>query len=273
MNLYRIYRLVNILSLDVVAGAVATALLFARVFEVTILPYGLGALALSVWIIYTADHLWDAWRIRGHASSARHRFHQVHFKRLAILLMIAAIADMVLIFFIRPPVFRGGVILLLFTGVYLIVQPRLPFLKEAFVACLYALGVLLPSVAVTAKEFTTSHVILAINFFLVCLLNLYIFSWFDTERDVQDRLGSFVTRFGRQTTSSVIYCLFAFACAFSAILLFLDNLGLAPLYLIVMAAALMAIFMNPGYFGSHDRYRLWGDAVFLLPIIDALWNG
>jgi len=68
-KLGRIYQFINVLSLDVVAGAMVSALFFARIFKVQILPWGVLALGLTVWTIYTTDHLVDAKRVNIPLSS------------------------------------------------------------------------------------------------------------------------------------------------------------------------------------------------------------
>src|SRR4051812_45818950 len=136
-KIFRAYRILNLLSLDVAIGAMICAMFFGRLLHVAILPYGFAALGLTVWIIYTADHLRDAKAIRHKATSERHRFHQDHFNVLAMMTAVGAIIDIVVIFFIRKPVFLGGIVLTIFVGVYLLFQSRVYFLKEIFVAVLY----------------------------------------------------------------------------------------------------------------------------------------
>jgi len=268
MMFLRWYRLINILSLDVVAGAVINALYFAKVFQVMIRPYALIALALSVWIIYTADHLWDAKKIGKHAASRRHRFHQKYFKVLSMLLMICIVLNAVMIFFIRPAVFFAGIILLFFIAAYHLVQRKLHYAKEIFVACLYATGILLPSVTVTPPErITAFHIVLIVAFFFVCLLNLFIFSWFDAERDVSDRLGSFVTRFGKERTARIIRGLFLAAVSAAVASFFVGPESIAAIFPLAMSLVLMIIFSFPQYFEHRENYRLLGDAVFVLPLI------
>src|SRR5688572_9142526 len=97
-GLIRFYRLMNILSIDVVAGATVSALFFAKIFDVQVRPFGLLALGVTVWAIYTLDHLRDAKKIRHEASTERHRFHQRHFKVLTVLLCAAVLIDIVLVF-------------------------------------------------------------------------------------------------------------------------------------------------------------------------------
>src|SRR5687768_6879666 len=124
-SLVRAYRLFNLLSLDVVAGAVVSALFFARVFQVEVRLVGLIALGLTVWIIYTADHLRDASKIVGEASTERHRFHQVHYKKLMFLTMIALGLNVVVILFLKPPVLEWGVVLSFVVFAYMIAQGSL----------------------------------------------------------------------------------------------------------------------------------------------------
>ena len=67
----RFYQYINILSLDIAAGAVISAVFFAQIFNVQIKPYGLLALGLTVWIIYTVDHLRDAKKIKHQRLNAK----------------------------------------------------------------------------------------------------------------------------------------------------------------------------------------------------------
>src|SRR5882724_140090 len=137
-KLFQAYRLLNILSIDVTAGAVISASFFACIFDVTVLPYGLISLGLTVWIIYTTDHLIDARKVKQLASTERHRFHQQHFKLLLSLLIIAVAADAVQLIFIRKVVLIEGLVLASIVGVYFALQRYLRFLKEIFGALLYS---------------------------------------------------------------------------------------------------------------------------------------
>src|SRR6218665_3126042 len=149
----KIYRLVNILSLDVAGGAVVCALFFARLFGVTILPQGLLSLGLAVWIIYTTDHLLDAWRLKKEASTMRHRFHQRHFRVLFILLCVASSVELVLILFLRKSVFYGGLYLSGGVIFYILINRWLKYFKEVTAALLYSAGVLLPVFSLRSAPF------------------------------------------------------------------------------------------------------------------------
>jgi hypothetical protein len=263
----RFYRLINILSLDVVAGAVVSALFFARVFEVKILPYGIAALALTVWIIYTTDHLRDAHRIQSTASSARHQFHQKYFNTLTIAALIAVAMDSVMLFFIRKQVFIWGLWLIGFVGIYLLIERSVYFLKEFFIAIMYTVGVLLLSMAVTLNPVNVFHIGLIVQFFLLALCNLLIFSCYDVEIDRKDNLSSFVTAFGVQFTRRVVlFLMISFAVINISTILFSNYQVYGSIFSLMMIM-LMIIFFARNRFSKNEYFRLVGDSIFLFPAL------
>lgn len=261
-----IYRVFNILSADVAVGAVISALFFARLFAVNILPYGLCALGLTVWIIYTADHLNDAKSIRGVASSERHQFHQRHFKLIFVCMLLAIVADAVLIFFIRRAVLSWGIVLALVVFIYLIKQHQLKAFKEFFVAFLYTCGILVPSLSLTTLPLDKYHLIPISQFFIIALINLLVFSSFDKETDKADRQHSFVTVFGEGLTS---FCIYGLSLINFLLSLFLCLTGFdykAIAILSLMTILQTAIFSFHKLFRRNNTYRMLGDAMFLIPI-------
>ena len=188
-KLFRAYRFINILSLDVAAGAVICALFFAKIFDVVILPYGIISLGLTVWTIYTADHLIDARKVKQPASTERHRFHQRYFKTLFGLLVIAAIIDASQLFFIRKTVFVVGLALAFIIVIYFLLQRNLRFLKELIGALLYTGGVLLIPWSVKNTSYDSAQLILITQFVITALINLLLFSWFDKSQDERDHHG------------------------------------------------------------------------------------
>lgn len=265
--LARVYRLMNLLSLDVVAGAVISALFFARVFHVSVRPIGLIALGLTVWIIYTADHLRDVTKIEGTASTERHRFHQVHYRNLIILTVVALCTNVVTILFIKQRVLEWGVALSLIVFAYMIAHGSLKFLKEMFIAVLYTCGVLLLSVPVSNVNITSEHYILIIQFGLTALANLIMFSWFDRELDQKDKRYSFVTKMGEPATRLVIWILLIVQFILT-VFQWADGTLLAPSLIVgSMGICLLLIFVFRSSLEKNDYYRVLGDAVFFLPVI------
>lgn len=263
----RAYRLLNILSLDIVAGAIICAVFFARIFEVVVLPYGFISLGLTVWVIYTADHLLDAGKLHTTASTTRHRFHQQHFDALLVAALIAAVIDGLQLFYIRKSVFVGGIVLAVVVVVYFFIQRRLIFLKESFGAILYAGGVLLIPVSLRQAGFSIMHGMFALQFFLIALTNLLLFSWFDYAPDQRDNHNSFARSFGEKETRLVIRVILVVNAVMTVIQVIAFPVSiLAEAVLTGMNIVLFVIFMNKPYFERDDRYRLVGDAIFLLPL-------
>jgi 1,4-dihydroxy-2-naphthoate octaprenyltransferase len=268
IRLNRFYRLLNILSIDVALGAVCCAVWFSLLFNSSLKPQALASLGLTVWIIYTADHLLDARKIQGQASTNRHRYHQQHFKWLVFSLVIAVAIDLVFVVFIRKIVFQWGLLLSGLMVLYFLTQQYLKYLKEFIIALLFSFGVLLPSMAIAQRYPDFFELVVVIEFFLTALLNLLLFSWFDRHHDIRDKRESMVTLLGEQQSKRVLQ--FVFAVNMVLIVgsfLYAPHLIGKTFVLFAMNAVLIFIFFRPYQFQINDRFRLLGDSVFLFPII------
>lgn len=260
------YRYFNLLSLDVAMGATISALFLIKLFSVDIRLQGLLCLGLTVWLIYTMDHLVDASKLKSQASTERHRFHQRNFRAILVLAVVILLTIIPLLFFIYKPVLSMGIGLGVLVVLYFIVQRKLSFLKELVGAMLYSVGVMLPVIALSELSYYSLIEIPSILFFNTALINLVLFSWFDKDKDKLDNHPSLVTRVGDGMSKGILYFLF-----FVQMVLFVYALrnGISHLVLMVFAAmylVLLLIFVRSGWFAINDRYRLAGDAVFLLPL-------
>lgn len=79
-----LYRAVNQLSLDVAFGAMVCAAFFSHILHIQLQSNVLALLGLTVWVIYTTDHLLDVQKLKQRASSQRFRFYQQNFWKLII---------------------------------------------------------------------------------------------------------------------------------------------------------------------------------------------
>src|SRR6478609_3442791 len=168
----RFYRYCNYLSLDVACGAMVCASFFSRILHVQLRQYGLASLGLTVWIIYTADHLMDARKLVREASSQRHRFHQQNFRALLVVLVIAILVDLFVIIFVRKPILNWGIGLATVVLLYLFFQRRLIIFKELVVSLLYSAGILLPAMSLTTMTLSASEAIMIASFALTAFINL-----------------------------------------------------------------------------------------------------
>jgi hypothetical protein len=260
------YRYINILSVDIVAGAVISALFFAKIFQVQVRTFGLLTLALTVWVIYTADHLRDAKKIKHPASTERHRFHQRNFRKLTIYLFLALLLDCIMLFFIRKQVFEWGLVLSIGVFFYLIIHQALRFLKELFIAALYTCGVLILSISTTDVELNLVHNLLVLQFAFIAWINLLLFSWFDQQYDQRDEQHSFVTVLGGRTTVTVLYGLWMFNYLLTIAQIILSTVTPPVIILFIMNTGLFLIFIFRKSVQQNDVYRLLGDAVFIVPV-------
>jgi hypothetical protein len=259
------YRFINLLSIDIAAGAAIGAAFFAQILQANLFVQAYVVLALTVWIIYTSDHLLDAWRLKGPASTPRHLLHQKHFRLLALLVVLACIVAFVIALFIRIHLMIPGLIMAMACAVYLVLNRWLRYAKELMAAALYSGGVLLPSLAL--KPHIDYHQsLLVIMFVLVVLINLLLFARMSYDSDLADRHQSFVTVTGPRVTSAVIIALFVCFWIISAGALSSRYFVEAGI-LSAMCFVLLVIFFFPRYFRSGERYRLVGDSVFLFPAV------
>ena len=262
----KIYRFLNVLSIDVSAGAMVCALFFGDAFGAVIRPLVLIVLGLSVWIIYSADHLLDAWRIGARAATDRHRFHQQYFTALIVTTGLVFFLDAGMILFLRPALLRAGLLLSLIVATYLIVQHYLVFLKEFLGALLYTSGVVLPVlISFGNRPLTAGHWALILSFMLIAWINLLLFSLFDKESDERNKQVSFTTITGKRNTRYLIMILFAINLLLYAYL-FSTSVVKPALILFSMSLVLMMLLLFRNYFSENDRFRYVGDAIFLFPL-------
>lgn len=261
----RVYRIFNLLSLDVALGAVILAMFFSRQLDVIPRVQGMIVLGLAVWIIYTVDRLLDIRQLSGLAATERHRFHQRYRVTLWVMVSMATILSFIILFSMRVVVIKAGLILAALVGVYIVLQKLLP-VKEFVIAFLYTAGILLPSIPVRSAPLLTHQYLMMIEVYLLALINLLIFAGMEAKADQQDGHHSFTTRWGGTTTVRVVNVLLGLSFTL-AVYLMIENPTLDSSTFVLMNLMLFVIFKRADYFAQHDRYRLWGDGVFLIPLL------
>ncbi len=261
----KLYRLFNLLSLDVAVGAVVGSLFFAKFFELVPTYSSLISLCLTVWVIYTADRLLDVRDVAGEVASERHRFHQRNQSKLMYCLVAVLIIDIVLIFFLPFKIIEHGIFLSLVVVIYLLLRRKLHISKEILVAALYTTGVVLP--ALPESKLSPVKYLPILLFFLIALINLIIFSWYEKENDLRDRHDSVATLVEEMTIQYILTGLFVITFSISFYLFFHPAYHFISLVFIAMAAILLLIFTCKKFFTRNDYYRLAGDAIFLFPIV------
>ncbi|WNJ18105.1 hypothetical protein [Pontibacter sp. G13] len=270
----RVYELCRILSLDVVLGAVLSGAMVAHVVGVDMPWVWWWALPLSVWVIYTTDHLLDAYRLKDKAHTPRHLFHHRYFVPLAVLWGIGLLLCLTVIPYFAPGWLWKfgmvmGVLVLIHLGLVTLIGARVSmvFTKEFGVGMIYSVGVwggpmakawpVGPEIWIGLGQFT-----------LLALINLLVFSTYEYEIDKLDGHTSFVRAIGKSRAIQLMYVM--------GITILVAGVGVSIQYpepriwemegtLLAMLAILFGVIALPDYFGASERYRSWADAIFLLP--------
>ena len=99
----------EVLSIDICIGVLGAGALAQSVFESRMKAAWWFLLPISVWVVYTADHLLDALKVGAGSANHRHRFHHRHRKTLTTLAAIAATGSLaVAVIHLRELVILGG---------------------------------------------------------------------------------------------------------------------------------------------------------------------
>ncbi|GAA4820308.1 hypothetical protein [Algivirga pacifica] len=267
------YRFLQVLSLDVVLGAMICSAFLASVLEVQLEVVVYIVLGLAVWIIYTLDHLLDAKAIQHKAHTYRHHFHQRYAKPLWWSILLASILEGVLLFYIPPTVFWMGIKVSILVAVYFLMLQFIPIkaflLKELSIAIIYVIGILvgpLSEVSVWHWEWTA----LVLQLFLLAYINLLEFSLYDEKTDQLDGHKSAVSCLGKWRIKKLLLAVF-----FSFLIISLGVLWKGgetyPLWaqsiLWAMGIVLYLVFELESRLKQRQLYRVLGDAVFLFPAV------
>jgi 1,4-dihydroxy-2-naphthoate octaprenyltransferase len=105
------------------------------------------------------------------------------------------------------------------------------------------------------------------QFLITALINLILFSWFDYQRDLQDRRESLVTFLGHRIGKFLLIGLFLVQGSITVYLRMHSQDPVVVMVFAMMNLVLVFIFWESNFFSLDDRYRYAGDAVFFFPLI------
>ncbi|MCP4522554.1 MAG: hypothetical protein GY827_12810 [Cytophagales bacterium] len=269
-----LYRFLNILSIDVALGACTMSFLVGDFLGVFPSHFSHIVLFLSVWAVYTIDHLYDAHQLKEKAISTRHQFHYKHKKLLTILLIIAILTASGISFTLLPTstlLYGFGVtifvlfhlLLVKFLGskVSIFVQ------KELSVALTYALGICIPSLSIYLGAINLEQSLFFIQLLLLAFINLCQFSFFDYSIDEQNAQTSIVRFLGKKKATYLIWILLILQFIVNGVSLIEGIHSMHQLILLSMGIVLLIIFIFKNFFAINNRYRFLGDAIFLFPLV------
>lgn len=265
-------KYIRFLSLDVTLGAALLTMAISDFIGIE-LPLSIPVcLAISIWLIYTLDHLLDAKRSR-EISIERHLFHRRNFKILTINFILIALAGFYVVWSLPTITFIYGLGLILLVLVYftLIYFFKNFHFKEVLVAIVYASGVFLGPISLIENAVDLQIISFFIQLLFLALINLILFSYNDLEKDQADGNPSMVIKLGKEMTQQLLILLFILLIVIQigSLLFFLDNPDflLFQILFTLMTAVLLSLKKWDNFFALNSRYQLIGDGVFFMPAI------
>jgi len=279
----KVIHTLRMLSLDVVLGALASGSMAAAILGQPMPWTWWLALPLGVWVCYTADHLFDAYRLQSHAHTDRHLFHYRYFRSILVIWLTLIVAGAIIFISMMPrPLLLLGMILGMISGLHLLLAYLLSdhvsiwLQKELGVAGIYTLGIWGGPAVLYADLLSPMYYWITGQFFMVALINLLLFSAIELYIDEIDGHTSWVRALGYSDTIK-LSALLCVGVLISPLGMYLFDMELSWVMMLsetiicIMTLILCIILLFPTYYKQKDRYRIWGDGIFLLPSLSGLW--
>lgn len=252
-------------------------LFFAHVLRLTLKIEIIVILGLTVWIIYTLDHLMDVKKTTSKPNSPRHIFHFHNQKSLQIAVGISFLNVIFLLiclpslnFLIIPGTVLAGIIACCLGAIYYFGK-KIAFTKEFLIAVFYVLGVMLVPYTLHKNPIPTPFYALAMLYFLVAWINLLILSYLDKESDEKDGFDSVANWIAPKKLKVLILSFGSLGIIFS-LYLYLSQMSYFHIYTSVLLLMLLIHFI---YFLDKKRpketIRKILEASFLLPFLVLLF--
>ncbi|WP_173662796.1 LA_0991 family prenyltransferase-like protein [Leptospira tipperaryensis] len=267
----------NVLSIDIVLGALASALFVSTLLETTMRTAFWFLLPTAVWIIYTADHLFDGWKLGETSVNLRHKFHYDNLIFLSILTGILAVLCFIFsILFLREWIVTAGLIL----GIFVFFHVLLSYLqlnffwKECSVSILYTAGVWFGPFLLTTKT-KTEILIPCLLFLLAALCNSFMNSYMERELDQKENVESILKQISPRALKRCVFALASLGLGTNLYWL-VGNPKLIPEFLYFCFGSLIPawIVYRESYFQKNQFYRIFGEGYFILsflPVIVRKW--
>lgn len=249
----KIWLLINFLSLDVVLAAMGGMYFFAVFLEVEVAISVYLGLGLVVWGIYMLDHLLDARALDSTDEEPRRSFFLRHSKIIWLSLGLCAVVAMILAGLdqtLQGFVPYAGALAGLVVGTWLLGKYAGRFgawTKEILIALVYVAGISIFPIWRKGIEFLPKLLFLyLLGYFLLALINLWIFSLWDRESDARHGFRSIASIADNVYLERAIVVL-----AITVNLLFFASLMLQPsffhmhaLIILLISHIHMVVFLN-----------------------------
>lgn len=276
----KIYRYLHFLSLDIVLGALATSCFAARLFSTDPGWTWWITLALTVWLLYTGDHMLDALKHKKKVEREMHYFLLKNRRLVIYSLGVVAVVDaMLIINLLDKELFKyalilAGLVLLFYAMRHIFKKNRILSVPgEFFVMLLYMAGTWLGPAVAMESSFEAGHGMIALIFMGVLLMNLGVISLYDIKLDSRMGITSLANLLGMKRTKNLLLGS-AIAIYLISLLQFMvfemDRYSHYALILSGMCTILLLVLYYPSRFRQNDYFRQAADAVLYMGFLTLL---
>jgi len=262
----RIIHFVQNLSLDITLGSVISSMFLAKVMGVEVTSSMMIGLAIAIWLIYTFDHLRDAFKTQGKATNPRHAFHQKYFKPVAGISVVVFSLGVYNLQFLPWYTIEIGLVLVVLSGLYFIylMLAKRAINKELFAATVYVAGIATAPLS-QVNSFQIEWLLVLMVLWILAYGNLLIIPLYELELDEKDNQESIVTRMGLKKVRSILIWLLFFCTVLIQFYGYEGGNLTAYAILLLMVFTLIVLLVRPQYFRQFQLYRILSDGIFFLP--------
>jgi hypothetical protein len=271
------FAIFQYLSLDVVGGSLCVASMSVKLLNIDPNQAWWLILALSVWIIYSTDHIFDSLRNKNKSSILRHKFFFTNRRWLIPLVIAITFINLILATaYLKPKIVISGIVLSLLVICYFFVINMAKSYKHAYIpkeliiAVIYVLGIFLAPVIWYGSIPPTEVLFIIICLIIIVFTEGIMISYYDYELDMADGHISFTTKYGKENTIRflrVLNVLIEISLIIAIIRTDSDILFASILVLLTMNFFIGIIQLVPNNMVIKKFHRIIGEGIFYLPVI------
>lgn len=274
---YNILKNLQILSIDVVLGTMAIGYLAIRILNVEANPIWWIILPLSVWIIYSLDHIIDGSKNKQEATIYRHWFHYLHQNLILTFIVLASVINLVLcLLYLDIHIIIMGLLLSIFIAIYFALifflkSTRVVLLqKELIIAFVYTFGIFMAPLYWYGSLPSIHVMIVIFIIFILAWFEGIMISFFEYFDDIKDGHTSFTVIAGKRNTRLFLiigHMIIEIIAIILLIIIPVDIVFYALLIALIMNLILGIVTIYPENLENNNTYKFIGEFVFLLPVL------
>jgi len=271
----KIKIIIESLSLDVALAALCGLLFAAEIVQQPMPWWWYVALLAGIWVVYSLDHLTDAWFLPDRTNNPRHLFYQQNKKILIVVLVfIGLIAAVLMIAFANYRLLVAGIILVLISALHILLvsTPQLKnrwfVQKEAMVALIYTLGIWFGPLVQKAQTPDWKVGLIMLAFAITAWLESTLIALLEIELDKQQQTRSMASNLGEKNTIRLLLFAGLIQLLFVLIMFAFESTHTAAwLIILAMNLALALLFYYRKTLYKNAYYHLAGELIFCLPAL------